>query len=387
MIAPYALLLLPAAAACGYWVAQRQRKTSKQTVQWHTDYFKGLNYLLNEQPDKAVDVFIKLLEVDSDTLETHLALGSLFRRRGEVDRSIRIHQNLIARPQLDKGYKAQALSALGQDYLKAGVLDRAEKLFLELLDLGEINENDLHSLLHIYQQEKDWEKAIDIATQLQKKSGNSMLPVIAQYHCELAEMKRSQGDIEGALDYCRSAEAIDHNCVRANLLRGDIEVTLGHYDSAVRCFRRVKDQDASFMSEAVDPLVKCYQALNKEDELLSYLNECLKQYHRYRLVVVISQYIQKQEGDVAAIEFLAEQIRRRPSLRMLRYLVNLYIENSAGGTREKLIILQNFMDTLLEDKPTYRCGHCGFSGRTLYWLCPSCHHWMTVKPILGLEGI
>jgi len=387
VLATYALLLLPVAAGCGYWVAHRNRSGTHQAKQqWHQDYFKGLNYLLNEQPDKAVDVFIKLLEVDSDTLETHLALGSLFRRRGEVDRSIRIHQNLIARPQLDKTYKAQALSALGQDYLKAGVLDRAEKLFLELLELGEINEKDLQSLLHIYQQEKDWEKAIEVATRLQKISGYSMLPIIAQYHCELAEIKKSQNDIEASLDYCRSAEAIDHDCVRASLLRGEIEMTLGNYKNAIRCFRRVKDQDSSFLTETIEPLVRCYHALDEEDELLDYLNECLKQYHRYGLVLVISQYIQKQEGDVAAIEFLAEQIRRRPSLRMLRYLLDLYIANSSGGTREKLLILQNFMDTLLEDKPTYRCGHCGFSGRILYWLCPSCHHWMSVKPILGLEG-
>lgn len=381
-----ALLLLPVAATCGYWFGQRDRKKLPSLPHWHRDYFKGLNYLLDEQPDKAVDVFIKLLEVDSDTVETHLALGSLFRRRGEVDRSTRIHQNLIARPQLERNYKVQALSALGQDYLRAGVLDRAERLFLELVELDAIDEKNLKFLLHIYQQEKEWEKAIEIATKLQKISGRSSLPILAQYHCELAEIKKSQNACEAAIDYCRSAEAIDHDCVRASLLRGEIEMSLGNYENAIRCYKRVKKQDSSFLSETIEPLVQCYQALDKEDELLHYLNDALQQYQRFSLVLVISQYVQKREGDTAAIEFLAEQIRHRPSLRALRHLLELYIANSKGDTREKLSILQNFMDTLLEDKPTYRCCHCGFSGRILYWLCPGCHHWMSVKPILGLEG-
>jgi len=225
-----------------------------------------------------------------------------------------------------------------------------------------------------------------MATRLQKKSGRSMLPIVAQYHCELAEIEKFQHNWESALDYCRSAEAIDHNCVRASLLRGEIEMRLKNYDNAIRCFQQVITQDDSFLSETIDPLVSCYKALDEEAALLVYLNECMKKFQRFSLVLVISQYMQKREGDVAAIEFLAEQIRRCPSLKMLRHLVSLYIANSKGDTRDKLLILQNFMDALLQNKPIYRCSHCGFSGRVLYWLCPGCHHWMSIKPILGLEG-
>ena len=155
MLAQLSVLLLPVAATCGWFMGRKESPASDSTPnQLRHDYFKGLNYLINEQPDKAVDVFIKLLEVDSDTVETHLALGNLFRRRGEVDRAIRIHQNLIARPQLDKRHRVHALSALGQDYLSAGVLDRAERLFLELSRLGEENQQSLQFLLRIYEQEK-----------------------------------------------------------------------------------------------------------------------------------------------------------------------------------------------------------------------------------------
>jgi lipopolysaccharide assembly protein B len=385
VLIPY-FVFLPVAAACGYWLAYRKPHEIKYKPPWQSDYFKGLNYLLNEQPDKAVDIFIKLLDVDSDTVETHLALGSLFRRRGEVDRSIRIHQNLIARPQLEKSYKIQALSALAQDYLRAGVLDRAEKLFLELVDLGEIDEQNLRFLLHIYQQEKDWDKAIDVATRLQKKSGQSVLPMVAQYHCELAERHKEKGEWGAALDYCRSAQAIHHDCVRASLLRGEIEMNQGSYENAIASYQRVKEQDPRFLSETISPLVQCYKEIDREADLITYINDCLQSYPRFKLVVIVSKHLQETAGDPAAIEFIAEQIRRKPSLRSLHYLLELYISNSSGRTRDKLVLLQNLMDKLLENKPTYCCTHCGFSGKVLYWLCPSCHHWATVKPVLGLEG-
>src|SRR3990167_5526083 len=178
-------LLLPAAACSSWWLARRHYLTKEGQMenQLSREYVVGLNYLLNEQPDKAVDVFIKLLEVDSETVETHLALGSLFRRRGEVDRAIRIHQNLIARPQLSLFQRKEALMALGQDYMSAGVFDRAEHIFLEVVELaGDREVNSLRGLLAIYQQEKAWEKALDVIQKVEGGTGRSM-------HFELAHYK------------------------------------------------------------------------------------------------------------------------------------------------------------------------------------------------------
>ena len=174
-------LLLPVAALSGWWIGRRRGNSNKNqsSSSIYPEYFKGLNFVLNEQPDKAIEVFIRMLEVDSETVETHLALGNLFRRRGEVDRAIRIHQNLIARPTLDREQRAHALLELGMDYMRLGLLDRAEGLFLELV------ESDLHlnqaytELLEIYQQEKDWENAINIARKLELISGKKLNPVIA----------------------------------------------------------------------------------------------------------------------------------------------------------------------------------------------------------------
>ena len=387
MVLQTLFLLLPVAAVGGWFAGRRASagNTTKLSPTLRQDYFKGLNYLINEQPDKAVDVFIKLLEVDTDTVETHLALGSLFRRRGEVDRAIRVHQNLIARPQLGKSHRFHALLELGQDYLRAGVLDRAERLFLELVEMGEGTQGSLRFLLHIYQQEKDWQKAIETAQKLSAR-GEPVHDIIAQYHCELAEQLIEKGRTSQALDYLIRAQTIDHHCVRASLILARLETEKGHYKEAIRCYKRVVEQDSDYISEVVLLLTECHRRINEENKLVAYLEDCLIRYPRISLVLAISDYLQHQHGEKVAIEFIAQQIQRQPSLRGLTHLVGLYLLNSTGDTREKLLILQNFMKKLLVDKPVYRCFKCGFSGKMLYWLCPSCHHWNTVRPIQGLEG-
>lgn len=382
------LILLPVAAVFGWFMGRKERASiaKAHSPQFRQDYFKGLNYLINEQPDKAVDVFIKLLEVDSDTIEMHLALGNLFRRRGEVDRAIRVHQNLIARPTLDKDHRTFALSALGQDYLSAGVLDRAERLFLELARLHDNNEQSLQFLLRIYEQEKDWSKAIEIAHKLEHVSRKKMAATIAQYYCELAEEKLEKSWLTQASQYLKRAQAIDHSCARSSMLRGKIAMEAGDYAEAIRCYKYVRHQDADFLSEVIDPLVHCYHELKDDHSLIQFLNSCLLDNPRIKVVLAIGNYLQEHESDKKAIEFIAEHIQNRPSLRGLSYMIDLYIKNSGGDTHEKLKILKKFIDVLLIAKPIYRCEHCGFAGKILLWLCPSCHHWATVKPIQGIEG-
>ncbi|MFW0094351.1 MAG: lipopolysaccharide assembly protein LapB [Coxiella endosymbiont of Haemaphysalis qinghaiensis] len=387
MIVATLFLLLPVAAFGGWLIGHRVsfRNNSKLSPTLRHDYFKGLNYLINEQPDKAVDVFIKLLEVDADTVDTHLALGSLFRRRGEVDRAIRIHQNLIARPQLAKEQRFHALSELGQDYLRAGVLDRAERLFIELVEMGEGNQGSLRFLLHIYQQEKDWQKAIETAQKL-LAFGEPVRDIIAHYHCELAEQLIDKGRPSQATYYLKRAQAIDPGCVRASLLQARQESADRRYKEAIWYYKRVIDQGPDYISEVVGALVECYRYINEEEKLVIFFKECLVRYPRISLVLAISDYLQRQKGGKVAIEFVTQQIQNQPSLRGLAHLVGLYLLDSSGDTKDKLLILNNFIMKLLVDKPIYRCFHCGLSGKMLFWLCPSCQHWNTMKPIQGLEG-
>jgi lipopolysaccharide biosynthesis regulator YciM len=362
------LLLLPIVAVSGWYAGYKHKSSvAKKQNFLPRDYFIGLKYLINEQPDKAVDIFIKMLEVNSDTVETHLALGGLFRRRGEVNRAIRVHQNLIARPQLVKGQRTQALSELAQDYMRAGVFDRAEKLFLELVELDKGTEANFKYLLHIYEQQKDWEQAIAIARKLA-----NMQPAIAHYYCELGNPKK--------------ALLIDKNCVRASLLQGAMHVNEGNLRSAIRAYKKVTAQDADFISEVIEPLAKCYEQLGNEQEFIDYLQDCLYKFPRTSIILALTKFLKKHHGDLAAIEFITEQISQYPSMRAFDCLAELYINNSVDNTKNKFLLLQKLISNLLVDQPIYRCIDCGFSAKNLYWQCPACKRWNSVKPIHGLES-
>jgi len=381
------LLLLPVAAVSGWYAGYRHKKTIEiaPPVVQH-DYFLGLNYLINEQPDKAVDVFIKMLEVNTDTVETHLALGSLFRRRGEVDRAIRIHQNLIARPQLDRKQRMQALFELAQDYLRAGVLDRAERLFLELIELEGDVVSSLNNLINIYQQQKDWQQAITTAKKLASLSNINVNNAVAHYYCELAEQSRHNHRNQQAHEYLKEALSYDKHCARASIISGKLFIESGEYKLAINAFRHVYGQDAEYISEVIVLLADCYKKINCEEEFVDYLSKYIAENPRIYFVLAMTDYICGKQGEMAAIEYLTNQSHRCLSIRGLRHMLSLYINSSDPATKDKLLLLKEFIDKLSEHKPVYRCIHCGFAGKQLYWQCPSCKRWNSVKPIHGLEG-
>lgn len=382
-------LLLPAAAWSGWWVASRNfsGKETKQTKQLSREYVVGLNYLLNEQPDKAVDIFIKLLDVDSETVETHLALGSLFRRRGEVDRAIRIHQNLIARPQLSVMERKEALMALGQDYMSAGVFDRAERIFLEVLEHGGTREiNSLHGLLAIYQQEKAWESALAIIKKLEISTGQSMHMQAAHYHCEMASQALKLNAFDKAYHSMKQALTIDKQSVRASLMQASLEMTNGRYKQAIRLLKRVPYQDPEFLSEIIEPLIVCHRELDSMHECIDFLQQTLEEHPRASTIFVIAEFLRREKNMDAAVDFVSEKLGTYPSIRGLNRLIFWHLETAQGKVREKLQMLYDITSKFLDNKPIYRCGQCGFGGKHLHWHCPSCKQWGRMKPIHGLEG-
>lgn len=381
-------LLLPLAAASGWLAARRGVRGTKAQLmpELSSDYFQGLNYLLNEQPDKAIEVFVRMLEVNSDTVETHLALGNLFRRRGEVDRAIHIHQNLIARPTLKPEQRTQALMELGQDYMRAGLLDRAESLFEELVQVDAHTAAALQQLLVIYQQEKDWDRAIQTARRLGVVSGRNMAPVIAQYYCELAAESSAKGDQAASQQLLRRALSQDKKCVRANILQGELACSADDCKTAIRAYRNVEAQDIDFLPEVIRPLYDCYEKIGKLDELMQFLETVLHKYSGVSPVLALAELVTKTQGEDKGLAFMTEQLRRRPSLRGLARLITMNLDTAEGEARENLLILKGLTDQLLEDKPVYRCHECGFNGKALHWQCPSCKEWNTVKPIYGVEG-
>lgn len=384
----YLGLLIIVTALATTWLLGKAGKTKQppNSSILSRGYLVGINHLLNEQPDKAVDVFIKMLEIDSETVETHFALGNLFRRRGEVDRAIRIHQNLIARPHLSKSQRVQALLALGRDYMLAGVLDRAERLFHEVVDSGEYSSESLKYLLDIYQQEKDWEQAIIIAQRLEMATGQSKHHCIAHHYCELALEARSKASRDVAERYLKRALLADKQGVRPLLLQGQWEMENGNYKAAIRAYKKIKERDPDYLSETIAPLVECYQKLGNEEELIAYLRQCFHKFPRVSILLSLSECLQYQQGDTVAADFVAKQLQERPSIRGLKRLLDLQLKTAQGELQEKLGFLQELTAQLLKDKPVYRCVHCGFFGKVLHWICPSCKLWSMMKPIQGFEG-
>jgi len=384
---PLLWFLLPVAAFSGWWMG-RSRATHSETSGegLRSDYFRGINYLLNEQPDKAIEVFIKVLEVDQETVETHLALGNLYRRRGEVDRAIRIHQNLVARDSLDDEQRSEALLELGQDYLSAGLLDRAEDLFLELVNSESYRVQALRQLIDIYEQERDWEKAIQSSRNLEHATGNQLGNVIAHYYCELATAQRGAGDTAAALKIIGQALDCHRACVRASLLEGDIYGELGEHERAVRAYQRVEDQDPDFLPETIERVHRCYRALGRPAEMQAYLARLLERYGWVSVALELADIERDSAGPRAAAEFIAARLRERSSVRGLDRLMQLELERSANDAPEYVDLLKRLTGELLSQRPVYKCHRCGFPARSLHWQCPSCKHWNSIKPIQGVEG-
>lgn len=376
-------LLLPMAAASGWYVARLEHKRlMKRTLDLPSAYFKGLNFLLNEQPDKAIEIFIKVLEVNSETVETHLALGNLFRRRGEVERAIRIHQNLIARPTLNKDQRTHALLELGQDYLKAGLFDRAENLFLELVELHAHNEEALRLLLHIYQQEKEWEQCVHTSRRLARASGKNMNDVIAQYYCELAEQAHAKNDLTGARNFLKQALATDSRCVRASILLGDLEADEGRYRQAIRAWQKVEEQDAHYFGEIAVRVAGAFRQLGDERGLYEFFREALQRHAAVSLVIAFAEVIKDRDGVDAAEKFVVEWLRRKPNVHGLHQLIEFNLKEAEGNARDDLMLLKAIIEELRTQHLGYACDECGFKAKTVHWLCPSCNRWNTIKPVL-----
>jgi lipopolysaccharide biosynthesis regulator YciM len=380
--------LLPVAAAFGWFAARRSTGKPGQCSDsiLGPEYIKGLNYLLNEQQDKAIDVFIRMLEVNSDTVETHLALGNLFRKRGEVDRAIRIHQNLIARSTLSNEQRTDAILELGQDYMKAGLFDRAEALFQELIENNVHLSSVLPLLLDIYQQEKDWANAITIADQMGFVGEQPARSVIAQFYCELAENARARSDVEEAGDLLEKASEYNPHCARAKLISGSIARQKGDYQGALAAYEQVVERDIELLPEVLDDMHACHLELGTMDRMIDYLHRAISRYAGISPVLALADIMADEKGGASAAEFIAGELGKRPSVRGLSRFIDLSLSQSEGAAHDNLMILKNITDQLLENKPAYKCHDCGFCGKAPHWQCPGCKHWNTVKPIHGVEG-
>ena len=383
-------LLLPVAAASGWYAARRAEASGGRRLT--PDYFRGLHYLLNDQPDRAIEVFIKVLEIDEETAETQLALGNLYRRRGEVDRAIRLHQNLVARPALTDDLRMEAHLELAQDYLSAGVLDRAEDIYRDLVGAEAHRVQALRNLLEIYEQERDWEQARKTAMELAEATGTEQGAVISQYLCERALQSLATGKADGALELLRAAREAHPACARASLHEGDIQSSQGELESALQAYRRIEKQDADYLPEAIGRIRKCYEGLDRRDDAHGYLAGVLERYGGMTVMLALAEMIREERGNSAAIHFMLDALAKRPTVRGFDRLLEFATDTAAVGTPDglevpdHLEVMKGLLAQLMNDRPVYQCRHCGFAARSLHWQCPGCKHWNTVRPVRGVAG-
>lgn len=382
-------LLLPVAAGYG-WIMGRnsvRQAQRKQSSILSRHYYKGLNFLLSDQPDKAVDTLIKMINLNSDTVETHIAMGNFFRHRGEIDRAIRVHQNLVSRDEIQPSQRENALKELGKDYTQAGFLERAENAFLQLLNSEKHYLVAQQQLFSIYQTTKEWGRAIELAERMVDCHGDNddVSGRLAHFYCEQASLELKAGDQGEALSLLQKAVNADEHAVRPWLMLGEIALEQERFEDASSYLLQVAERDISWFSEAVPLLESIAEKTGNWSEfaenLEAHWQQCATSY-----LAMVDVLLAQGEHNKAA-EYLLEQLRNRPTMRGFKTLMGLYIDQIEDkASTESLELLEELVEKQMMQRPKYRCQSCGFSGRKLYWLCPSCKKWGVVKPIKGLDG-
>jgi len=375
------ILLLPLAAASGWFAASRaaRKESAKSEREANPVYFQGLNYLLNEEPDKAIDVFLEMLEVDVDTIETHLALGNLFRRRGEVERAIRIHQNLIARPALSREQRAQAVLELAQDYMRSGLYDRAEQLLLELKQGRQYVVPVLRNLVKIYQQEKDWDACLKTIEALDIESGETHDLQKSHYFCEMANKARADGDNEVARIYLKRALNVYKGCVRATHLLARIDIQENKRKDALVKLLDAAERAPEYLPEIIREIVDIYRSEGDMRGVRAFLEDQVKRHPNQGTELFLAEIIRQQSGDAEATRFLGEYIAKNPSMPGLIRLVELQCTMPSMGNDHLLYNVRAHLHRLMAERINYQCQKCGFEAKQLHWQCPSCDSWSTIK--------
>ena len=349
--------------------------------------FRGLNLLLNEQPDNAIDAFIEVVKLDPEMIELHYALGNLFRRRGEIDRAIRIHTHLLNRGDLPGAERANALFELAQDFLKGGLLDRAEQAFAQLVDDKRHRFEALRALLRVFTMERDWAKAIEVAGRLEKDAGESNQIAIAHFHCELADQALAAGDEAAAQRHLDRALQVHRKSVRALVLSGDLAMRRGDRAAAIKLWSRVESDAREYMALVAQRLSDALDQDGRRAEALNMLRRVLLDAPSIDLLDVAYNRVGAWEGPAAAEQLLRDELKRNPSLLGFERLLAARLAQAQGDS--ELAALRTLIHAQASKLARYRCGKCGFRAREFHWQCPGCSQWDTYAPkrIEELDGV
>lgn len=363
------------------WIAARVgvRQLVSESRTLPRGYFKGLNFLLNDQPDKAVDAFIEIVRMDPETADMHFALGNLFRRRGETERAIRVHQNLLARPDLPQEQKEHAEYELGMDYLKAGLLDRAEETFNRLIH-SQYAVPARRALLEIFQREKEWPRAIEAALGLQESGAGSRQKEIAQFYCELAQDALVHLHPEDALPLLDKSLQADRVNVRATLLIGDAQLAKDDVEGALMTWRRVEQISVPHTALVAQRMMDGYRKVGRPLEGVNLIKSYLEQASSIDLLEVVYKAVLELDGLDAAKELVVNELRRTPTLLGLDKLLEARLIDAPASVVSELSMVKNLVHGYTQKLARYQCSHCGFKARQFYWQCPGCSRWETYPP-------
>ena len=381
------LLLLPLAGLSGWVAAQRGRFSGPNASgpkEISDSYVRSINFLANDQHDEALDVLAKALEEYDESLEIQLALGTLFRRRGEIEKATQIHQGLISRAGISSEQKSQVLFELANDYFKAGLLDRAENLLLELGASESFREASLRLLVQIYESEREWERVIAAAGHLDTLTTEVWAPRIAQYQCELAERALNAGDYAAAKDRTTNALKLNRNCARAIILRGRLEALSGKHRQAVTTWTRLCADHPEMLNEVARLVQTSAESVGKSGLYIDFLRRALESSSDERLQLLLVDFLSQEGRSTEAEAHLESWVEEHGSLSGLNRLLEIRADSRLNSdSSSDYELMRNVAGKLLADRPGYECRFCGFQGKSMHWQCPGCRHWDTTAPRLA----
>ena len=388
-------LLLPIAAAYGWYMGHRSAKKDQEDIsnKLSRDYVAGVNFLLANQTEKAVDLFLDMLqkqenenEIDSNSqFEAELTLGNLFRSRGEVDRALRIHQALDSSPHYTFEQKLLAKQQLARDFMAIGFFDRAEHLYILMVDEPEFAEGALQQLALIYQKTKEWKKAINVAEKLAKISPNSHQIELAHYYCEYVKNLPDESK-EDPKQILLQALAVSPTCVRASMMLAELSIKQKDYQSAVHFLENILMQNPDYIGEVLHRLKFCYQQLNQWDNFELFLIKASREKNNSAVALMLADLIEEKDGRAAAQLKLYQQLQQNPATPIFHRFIQYQIDDAERGRgKDSLILLHKMVGERIKQTFGYRCSNCGYQTHKLIWCCPSCRQWETIKPVSSIE--
>jgi lipopolysaccharide biosynthesis regulator YciM len=364
----------------GRWMPTGKIYSSSDSIDYSESYVKGLNYLLTDDSQKAIETFSELIKVNADTVETHIVLGNLFRSRGEADQAIKIHQNLLARPDLSRKQRNMAIGELATDYLKAGLLDRAEKLFKEMIQLKPDDLSPYRKLLDLYITEKSWDEAIKCAQILYDRGDPGAAVVLSQCHCELADSAMKTGNNKQARESLAKALDIDPSCVRAALLLIKHHMNINNVGAAKKIFRQLTRFNPEYINLYIAPAKEIYSHGSEPTAYQNFLQEQYQKVPSTRLAIALIEYYASINRIEEARQFLSDVLKKSPSFEAFEFALR-FLKSDSAHLSETWESLSTFLLSMQNKKAEYVCSLCGYESHAIQWNCPSCRNWSTMKPV------